>query len=88
MARGNPFTSSSSRYTVGSNAITSQKQGGGSKKAGFPYIIGRDHWASRFIRGCEPIRGNCCNLASLQKTLVYTKNYVRPIGGDPRISGR
>jgi hypothetical protein len=88
MARGNPFRTSSSRYTVGSNAITDQNQGGGSKKAGFPYIIGRDHWASRFIHGCEPIKGNCCDLKSYQKTLVFTKNTVRPINGDSRIPMR
>ena len=86
--RGNPFSTSSSRYTVGSNAVTDQNQGGGSRKAGFPYIIGRDHWSSRFIRGCEPVYGHCCTLNKLRIPLVLTKNTVRPIGTDSRIPMR
>jgi len=31
---------------MGSTAITDQAQGGGSKKAGFPYMIGRTSWSS------------------------------------------
>ena len=85
MPRGNPFRTSSSRYTVGSNAVTSQYQGGGNKKAGFPYIIGRGYWSSIFIQACDPVKGNCCDLNSYKQTLVFTRNTVRPIGGDPRI---
>lgn len=88
MPRGNPFRTSSSRYTVGSNAVTDQNQGGGSKKAGFPYIIGRDHWASIYLHSCDPVYGNCCTLQNLQKTLVLTKNVSRPVGADPRIPMR
>jgi hypothetical protein len=31
---------------MGSTAITDQNQGGGSKKAGFPYQVGRESWSS------------------------------------------
>ena len=88
MSRGNPFRTSSSRYTVGSNAVTDQNQGGGSRKAGFPYIIGRNSWSSIYIQGCAPITGNCCTLKNWQKTLVLTKNVSRPVGSDPRIPMR
>ena len=88
MPRGNPFRTSSSRYTVGSNAITVQNQGGGSRKAGFPYIIGRNSWSSIYIQGCAPITGNCCTLNKLRIPLALTTNTVRPIGTDSRIPMR
>jgi hypothetical protein len=34
---------------MGSNAITNQPQGGGDKKAGFPYLVGRDSWAGTYM---------------------------------------
>ena len=74
-----------------SNAITDQNQGGGEKKAGFPYQIGRDHWASIFINTCDAVLGEnsrCCTLAEINKTLVFTRNTVRPINSDPRIRMR
>jgi hypothetical protein len=40
MPQGNPFNSSN-RNQMGSNYITDQNQGGGDKKAGFPYQVGR-----------------------------------------------
>jgi hypothetical protein len=73
---------------MGSNAITDINQGGGSKKAGFPYMIGRDSWASIFIQGCDPVGKHCCTLTDLKKTLVFTKNTVRPVGNDARIPMR
>ena len=88
MARGNPFRTSSSRYTLGSNAITDQNQGGGEKKAGFPYIIGRNSWSSIYIKGCAPVTGNCCTLDSLRRTLLFTRNTLRPISSDSRIPMR
>ena len=41
----NPFRSSS-RHQMGSNATTDQNQGGGEKKAGFPYQVGRESSSS------------------------------------------
>jgi len=83
----NPFRTSS-QSKMGSNAITDINQGGGSKKAGFPYMIGRESWASIFIRGSDPISNRCCTLGNLRTTLVFTKNTVRPINSDPRIPMR
>lgn len=47
-----------------------QNQGGGDKKAGFPFMVGRNQWDSIFIKN-QP-------LARLQKTLVFA-NSSRPI---------
>jgi len=86
MPQGNMF-SSSSRARMMSNAITGQNQGGGSKKAGFPYQVGRDHWASIFF-GQKPQTGACCTQARAAQTLVFTRNTVRPVSNDPRIRMR
>ena len=37
---------STTNKTASISSITNQNQGGGSKKAGFPYIIGRSSWSS------------------------------------------
>ena len=66
---------------MGSNATTDINQGGGGKKAGFPYMIGRDSWASIAIRGSSPLYGQCCNLQKMS-TLKFTNkvNQNLPIG--------
>lgn len=73
---------------MGSSAVVDQNQGGGAKKAGLAYQVGRDHWASIFIGSVAPITGRCCNRGKLMQTLVFTKNTVRPIGSDSRIPMR
>ena len=83
--------SNSNRARMMSNVRTDRNQGGGEKKAGFPYQIGRDHWASIFLDTCDPQLGKdsrCCSLSKLNKTLVFTKNTVRPLNSDPRIPMR
>jgi hypothetical protein len=40
MPQGNPFRTSN-RNQMGSNVFTDRPQGGGDKKAGFPYQVGR-----------------------------------------------
>ena len=83
--------SNSNKARMMSNVVTGQNQGGGEKKAGFPYQIGRGHWVSVFFDTCDPELGlasRCCSLSKLNKTLVFTKNTVRPINGDPRIPMR
>lgn len=86
MPQGNMF-SSSSRARMHSNALTDQNQGGGNKKAGFPHQIGRDSWVSIYF-GQKPQNGACCTRTDLAKTLVFTKNTVRPVGSDSRIPMR
>jgi hypothetical protein len=67
--------------------ITKQNQGGGSKKAGLPYQIGRDSWSSVFIHSVDPVNGRCCSLTQTM-TMKFTpsNNLVRPVGGDVRIA--
>jgi hypothetical protein len=81
MPQGNPFKTSY-RYSMGSNAVTDINQGGGNKKAGFPYMIGRDSWSSIAINTCnpkvDPIR--CCSLKSLQFTVNPNVRQNLPIG--------
>jgi hypothetical protein len=60
------------------SSIMNQNQGGGDKKSGFPYQIGRDSWSSIFLHSVDPINGRCCGLSGMNMTMYYTKNIVRP----------
>jgi hypothetical protein len=75
----NPFRSSS-KAQMGSSVYTTQNQGGGSKKAGFPYQVGRDTWTSIFFNATDPVNGHCCKLTKLQINLFPNANQSRPIG--------
>jgi len=68
--------SSSSKSQMGSNAVTVQNQGGGDKKAGFPYIIGRTQWTQIAFNES----GNLGNLKFLMKTVNPNTSITRPIG--------
>ena len=68
--------SRSNGYRTGSNAITDQAQGGGNKKAGFPYQVGRESWSSIAIPKTT--------LAHVMNTKFPLANFSRPIGGDVR----
>lgn len=61
--------------TMGSNAITDQNQGGGNKKAGFPYMIGRIYGVSLITEMHRP-------LSVWQFTPLWARNVrqSRPIG--------
>jgi len=57
--------------------------GGGNKKAGFPYMIGRSYTSSIFLNGNGPVSGKCCKIgimnqvmrgASISKPIGYTGN--------------
>ena len=80
--------SNSNRTKMLSNVHTVQQQGGGEKKAGLPYQIGRESWTSIFFNSTDPITGRCCKASELAKTLVFTKNTIRPTGNDARIKMR
>jgi hypothetical protein len=75
----NPFRSSS-KAQMGSSVYTTQNQGGGSKKAGFPYQVGRDTWTSIFFNTTDPVNGHCCTLPKMQINLFPKTNQSRPIG--------
>jgi len=61
-----------------------QNQGGGNKKAGFPYIIGRG-WRSNIALGSlNGLKHNHCLTLAPLKSLCFTNtvHQSRPIGGD------
>jgi hypothetical protein len=66
--------------------IINQNQGGGNKKAGFPYMVGRGWQTSIAFDNTNVVSGHCCTLKSYQ-TLLYTFPVCasRNINSDPRI---
>lgn len=71
--------SSSSRSLMGSNCATVQTQGGGDKKAGFPYQVGRG-WHTSIAFQQNPGTGKCCNLGQMQISLFPNATVPRNIG--------
>ena len=63
-----------------SSSIVNQNQGGGSKKAGFPYQVGRSTWSSVTFKTTSPTDGKCCKLAKMQMNLFPLAKASRPIG--------
>ena len=80
----NPFSRQGSlRSSFGSNALTTQNQGGGAKKAGFPYQIGRGWQSSIVFHSTAPLTGKCCKLKDMQTLPISWNRGVtqsRPIG--------
>jgi len=79
MPQGNMF-SSSSRHQMGSNAITDQNQGGGNKKAGFPYMIGRGWQSTIAFQMTQPAAGHCTTLNTYTTTLFPFVRQSRSVG--------
>ena len=75
------YMRSSNHNRMGSNAFTDQNQGGGSKKAGFPYMIGRDHNSSIFIQNQTLLKWNTLPFG-------YNVRATLPTGWDSRIRMR
>jgi hypothetical protein len=71
--------SNKSRYVSSETAIN---QGGGNKKAGFPHIVGRDHWVSIYLGAgnSSAVTGKCCSLKNLQLTANPNVCASRPVG--------
>ena len=82
----NRYFSSVNGSRMGSNAYTDVNQGGGNKKAGFPFQIGRDSWTSIALGTCNPKKNPlvCCKLSQMN-TLRFTQKVSQnlPIGGHP-----
>lgn len=70
-------SSTRARYA---NTISNQNQGGGSKKAGFPYIVGRTQWSSIFLNSTDPVNGRCCALRTYQQVRFPLASMSRNIG--------
>jgi hypothetical protein len=65
-----------------------QNQGGGNKKAGFPYMIGRETNTSIAFNNTNVVLGKCCKLDSLKDApnkVYMPMNLTRGVGGDVRI---
>ena len=71
--------SKKARYTA---SIITQNQGGGDKKAGLPYIVGRDSWTSIYFN-----ERASCPLTNMQIT-HRVANQSRPIGTSMRLQFR
>jgi hypothetical protein len=68
---------SQTKKTASIASITNQNQGGGSKKAGLPYLIGRSSWTSIAFNGTSQ------KIAVLKMPLTSTVSQSRPIGVRP-----
>jgi len=79
------FSRKAMRGIPQSNTVTNRPQGGGERKAGFPYMIGRDTNSSIAMGTTNAVVNNkCCNLKSYQ-TMAWT-SYTkpsRPVGVNP-----
>jgi hypothetical protein len=75
---------STTTRTSSISSIVNQNQGGGPKKAGFPYIIGRESWTTTHFResGTAQFLGN--SDGSTPRSLRFTKlpntRQSRPVG--------
>jgi hypothetical protein len=63
------------------NITINQNQGGGSKKAGLPYQIGRESYTSVIMGNTNVVNGHCCTLNSYMTMPFTTPSQSRPIGG-------
>lgn len=68
---------STTNKTASISSITNQNQGGGSKKAGLPYLVGRSSSTSIAFRGTSQ------RMSVLKMPLTSTTNQSRPIGIRP-----
>ncbi len=62
------------------SSITNQNQGGGSKKSGFPYQIGRESWTNVAFQAGTLVNGKCCKLRNLNTMVFPLASISRPIG--------
>lgn len=78
--------SNSAKRASSYSQTINQNQGGGNKKAGFPYIVGRNWQTSIAFNNTNVVKGHCCKLSSYQKLLfTYPVTQSRGVGVDVRI---
>lgn len=71
---------SQTKRTSSISSITNQSTGGGNKKAGLPYLVGRDTASTIAFRGTKQ------TMSILSLPLVYTTGPSRPIGSRFRLN--
>ena len=72
---------SQTKRTASIASITNQNQGGGSKKAGLPYLVGRDSWTSIAFHGTKQFLSESGE--GLQFTMNPKVRQSRPVGTTP-----
>lgn len=72
-----------SRYAT---SISNQNQGGGNKKAGLPYQIGRESYTSVIMGNTDVVNGHCCTLKSYMTMPFTTATISRPIGSSVTVA--
>ena len=77
---------STTTRTSSISSIVNQNQGGGPKKAGFPYIIGRESWTTIHFResGTSQFLGTTAGpVRALRFTKLADVRQSRPVGISP-----
>lgn len=79
---------STTKRTSSISSIVNQNQGGGPKKAGFPYIVGRESWTTVHFResGTSQFLGNIDGSGparALRFTALKNVRQSRPVGVSP-----
>lgn len=74
-----PLYNSSSRAR-NATSIANQNQGGGNKKAGLPYQIGRESYTSVIMGNTDIVNGHCCTLKGYMTMRFSAATISRPIG--------
>tara|TARA_B110000444_G_C18736388_1_gene545805 strand:- start:735 stop:986 length:252 start_codon:yes stop_codon:yes gene_type:complete len=72
---------SQTKRTASIASITNKNQGGGAKKAGLPYLVGRDSWTSIAFHGTKQYLSQANG--GLQFTMNPTVRQSRPVGMTP-----
>ena len=77
----NKMVLSGAKKTSYSSSRTNINSGGGNKKAGFPYQIGRSSWVSQDINSCNiTSSAKCCGLKQLNTNPAWMPCVSRGIG--------
>jgi len=71
---------SRNRARMGSNYLTDANQGGGDKKAGFPYQVGRIYGVSNKIGPDPKSAAGCCKLSQWNATVFPLARQSRGVG--------
>uniref|UniRef100_A0A6C0DLF4 Uncharacterized protein n=1 Tax=viral metagenome TaxID=1070528 RepID=A0A6C0DLF4_9ZZZZ len=64
-------------------SIANYNTGGGNKKAGFPYQVGRISWTSIGMGAGSLLNGKCCTLKKTNTNLFPLARLSRPVGVSP-----
>jgi hypothetical protein len=78
--------SNASKRARNYNLTVNQNQGGGSKKAGLPYQIGRESYTSVIMGNTDVVHKHCCTLKTYMTMPFTNANLSRPIGGNVGIA--